>query len=374
MGNGRGASLPWREQQAGETPAHPDIARLSRRELAMLGAAGLAGAWSGRALADHDAGRFVAHPPPGFTPLTTPGKVVKVTKGNDIGSLMQPNQTWPKPDVARLMFERAMTELTGASSAAEAMKKLVHPADIVAIKVNGIAGQAMATNFELLLPIVQAVLDAGVPAPQVTVYEQYPNFLSGTRINLSGNRLPDGVSARFHSNSIATMPEIRVYENVPTKYVKHLTDATAVINVSLIKDHSICGYTGALKNITHGSIINPHDHHAHHASPQIAVLFNHPIVRSRMRLHITDGFKLIYDQGPLDKNPSRRVFHGAVYATTDPVAMDVIGWHVVDEARKQNGMKPLAEVGRNPAYIHAAAELGLGTGDRNAIRLREIAL
>lgn len=306
--------------------------------------------------------------------MNAKGKIVKVTKGNDFASLMQSNQLWPKPEVARQMFERAITEFTGAPNANEAMKKFVHPDDTVAVKVNGIALQGMATNFELVLPIVEAVLGAGVPARNVVVYEQYPNFLSGTRVGLSGNRLPDGVAARFHGNSLATMPEIRVYQNVVTRYVKFLTDATAVINVSLIKDHSICGYTGALKNITHGSIVNPQDHHQHHASPQIAVLYNHPIVRSRVRLNVTDGFKLIYDQGPLDKNPRRRIPHGAVYVSTDPVAMDVVGWHVVDEARKQNGMKPLAEVGRAPAYIQAAAELGLGTADRNAIRLREVAL
>ena len=68
------------------------------------------------------------------------------------------------------------------------------------------------------------------------------------------------------------MPEITV-GGVGTKFVKPFTEATAVINVGLIKDHSICGYTGCLKNMTHGSINVPHEHHAHHASPQIAKIY-----------------------------------------------------------------------------------------------------
>lgn len=320
---------------------------------------------------------LTAKPPAGFSPMSARGKVVKVTKGGDARALLQPNELWPKPDVARQMLEKAMTEFTGAPNLVEAMKKFVHPDDVVAIKVNGIAGQSgftMAVNFEVILPVVEAVIAAGVPADKITVYEQYPNFLSGTRVNIRGNKLPDGVRAKFHGNSLATMPHIRVYQGIQTKYCRFLTDATAVINMSLIKDHNICGYTGLLKNITHGSIINPHDHHTNHANPQIALLYNHPIVTSRVRLHITDAFKLIYDEGPLDKNPRRRIPYGALYVSTDPVAMDTLGWKVIDDVRRDKGMRSLADSRREPAYVRTAAELGLGEHDLNRIRLREVAI
>ena len=358
-------------------------ARMSRRRFSGASAALAAGAAIGvdsvaiPAHADDRVAQLVATPPAGFTPLSVPGKVTKVTKGTSLGDLMQKNQLWPKPDVARLMLERAMTDFTGAPNLVEAMKKFVNPRDVVAVKVNGIAGQSgftMAVNFELILPVVEAVIAAGVPADHITVYEQYANFLSGTRVNIRGNKLPPGVHAKFHSNWLAKMPAIKVHQNIRTKYVQFLTEATAVIDMTLIKDHSICGYTGTLKNMTHGSIINPHDHHRHHADPQIADLYNHPIMRSRVRLHITDGYKIIYDQGPLDKNPRRRILHGAVYVATDPVAMDTIGWQVIEAARKQHGLKSLAQVGREPTYIATAASRGLGTRDLNAIRMRTTAL
>ena len=353
--------------------------RLTRRQFAAAGAALAAGAYTvaERGYADDPIAKLVARPPAGFSPLSVPGKISKVTKGTSFGDLMQKNQLWPKPEVARQMLERAMMDFTGAPNLVEAMKRFVHPSDIVAVKVNGIAGQSgftMAVNFELILPVVEAVIAAGVPAHHVTVYEQYPNFLSGTRVNLHGNKLPLGVDAKFHGNSLAAMPAIKVFQNIPTKYVRFLTEATAVIDMTLIKDHSICGYTGTLKNMTHGSIINPHDHHRHGADPQIAALYNHPIMKSRVRLHITDGYKIIYDQGPLDKNPRRRIPHGAVYVATDPVAMDTIGWQVIDAARKQHGLKPLAQVKREPTYIATAASLGLGVHNLNAIRMLTTAL
>ncbi len=353
--------------------------RVSRRDLIV--ATAMAGTTAllvpAAATAREPADALPAKPPPGFTPLAAPGKIVKVTKGTDFSSLMQKNQLWPKPEVARVMLERAMTEFTGKPNLVEAMKRFIHPQDVVAIKVNGIAGQSghtMAVNFELILPVVEAVIGVGVPPDKITVYEQYPNFLSGTRVNIKGNRLPQGVEARFHSNHLATMRSISVFRHVRTKYVQFLTEATAVIDMTLIKDHSICGYTGTMKNMTHGSIINPHDHHTGQANPQIALLYNHPILRSRVRLHITDGYKIIYDQGPLDKNPRRRIPHGAVYVATDPVAMDTLGWKIIDDARAANRLPSLKAVKREPKYIETAASLGLGVHDINAIRLRHVQL
>lgn len=324
-----------------------------------------------------DLSKFVAAPPPGFSPLSLPGKVVRVQKGTDFASLMQPNQLWPKPEVARQMLERVLTELTGAPNAVEAMKKFVHPADVVAIKVNGIAGQkgaTMAVNFELIQPMVEAVVAAGVPPEHVTVFEQYPSYLLGTRVGTKGRELPKGVKTGVHGNQDAAMPEVIVWKPVKTRYVRFVTEATAVIDMTMMKDHSICGYTGALKNMTHGQIVNPQDHHTQHANPQIAVLYDHPILKSRVRLHVVDAFKIIYDGGPLDKNPERRIPHGAVYAATDPVSLDAIGWDVIADARKSNGLPPLERVGREPAYIRTAAELGLGILDRNRISLRTVSI
>ena len=316
------------------------------------------------------AASLAASPPAGFVPFAAPGKIVKVAKSDTL----MPNGLFPKEDAARTMLERALTELTGETDIAKAMARFVHKDDKVAIKMNGIAGQTgatMATNKEIVLPIVAAVIAAGVPPQNIVVYEQYNSFFNGTRVN--AKNLPAGVLTGVHANKDATMPEIKVL-GVRTKFVRQLTEATAVINVALIKDHSICGYTGCLKNITHGSTINPHDFHAHNASPQIAALYAQDVVKSRVRLHITDGFKLIYDQGPLDKNPERRVPHEAVYATTDPVAMDIIGWGEVEKWRKDKRLPTLAKAGREPTYIRVAGELGLGIADKEQIRMREVTL
>ena len=313
---------------------------------------------------------LAASPPAGFKPFAAPGLVVKVQKA---GSL-QPNQIYPKADDAKAMLTRLMTELTGKADLVEAVKLFVHPSDKVVVKPNGIALTNMSTNKELILPFLEAMIASGVPAANITVLEQYPSFLAGTRINASN--VPAGVKVAVHNNEDATM-EYRVIpgtQGVHTKFARVLTESTALINFALVKDHSICGYTGALKNMTHGCTINPHDFHLHHAAPQIAMLAAQDVLKSRMRLHITDAFKVMYHGGPLDKFPQYRTPYEAVYASTDPVAMDAIGWEVVEAHRAKNHMQTLTAQGREPAYIQAAADLGLGIADRQKIRLREFTI
>ncbi|MBI4700901.1 MAG: DUF362 domain-containing protein [Deltaproteobacteria bacterium] len=349
---------------------------ISRRRL--LGTAAAAGGAFGlEALAPARAARqsWAARPPAGMERLSLPGKVVRVT---GTGTL-QPGGLWPTREAARALLERAMRELTGKSDLGEAFRLFVHPADRVAIKPNGIGGrraQSMASNKELVLEIVRGLLAAGVPAGSISVYEQYESFLWGTRVVGAGRKLdpgfPAGVAAVVHGNRDAVMDSLAV-GGVSTRFVRPLTEASAVINVPLIKDHSNCGYTGALKNITHGSIVNPEAFHAHRSSPQIAHLYAQDVVKSRVVLHLTDAFKVLYDGGPLDRRPECRVAHHSVYASTDPVALDVVGWALCDELRRANGLPALAQSGREPTYIRVAGELGLGIFERARIGLRSVA-
>lgn len=312
---------------------------------------------------------YAASPPAGFSPFAAPGKIVKVTKKD----CLQANQMYPKPDAAKEMLTKALTELTGKPDLVQAVAQFVHKDDIVCVKVNGIAKTNMGTNKELVIPFLEAMIASGVKPENITVLEQYGDFLNGTRVN--AQNVPAGVKVATHANGNATMEDRMIPgTNTRTKFVRYLTEATAAINFSLIKDHSICGYTGTLKNMTHGCSINPQDFHVHHASPQIAQMYAQDVIKSRVRLCITDGYKIMADGGPLWKRPEMVKPHEAVYVTTDPVAMDTIGWELVDKLRAELNLKSLAEAGREPAYIKAAADLGLGIHERAKITVKEVAI
>lgn len=350
---------------------------LTRRHLLASGAAvvGAAVGDPGSALGG-DARVGAARPPAGFLRLSLPGKV---TCARRPGSLTA-NGAYPKADAARAMLEAALTELTGTRTLVAALGTLVSPSERIAIKPNGIAGRQsmkMAANVEVVAALAHGLVELGVPPQNITIFEQFRDFLFATRCITDkaslapAPELPAGVRLAVHLNKDATMEAVLV-GGVPTKYVTPFTDATAVINVTQIKDHSICGYTGALKNITHGCNTNPHDFHAHTASPQIAHLYAQDVVKSRVVLHIADAYQVIYDEGPIDVNPKRRVPHEALYASTDPVALDVVGWEIVERLRKENGLPTLSAARREPAYLRIAGELGLGIFERSGIALREL--
>lgn len=311
---------------------------------------------------------LAAQPPAGFSPMSAPGVVVRVKKTG----CLEANGLYPKVDDAKEMLRRSMQELTGKADLVEAVKLFVHPQDRVCVKVNGIAQQNMATNKELVVPFVQAMVDSGVPGANITLLEQYPGFFQATRIRPKD--LPSGVVISWHSNKDATMDWRPVANGRQCKFVRVLTESTALVNFGLIKDHSIQGYTGAMKNMTHGCNVNPQDFHDRHNSPQIAILASQDVLRSRLRLCIYDGFKLMAHGGPLWKQPQYVIPHESVYVSTDPVALDAIGWAEVEKARAGFGLKSLKDEGREPVYIRYAEGLGAGIADPTKITLREVTL
>lgn len=371
-GAGQSGTL-WFHFQEISMSSNPSAHGMTRRHL--LGVAAAAGSSVALPAIAREAGRRpVARPPAGMIRQSLPGKVVKVQSSGTL----QAGGLWPKASSAKAMLQRAMAALTGEQDLGRAFAAFVHKDDRVAIKPNGLGGgpgATMASNKELVVEIVKGVMAAGVPAEHITIFEQYQSFLRGTRVLDDQLQLdadfPAGVKTAIHDNRDAVMDKITV-AGVPTRFVRPFTEATAVINVPVIKDHSLCGYTGALKNITHGSTTNPQSFHAHNCSPQIAELYAQDIVKSRVVLHVKDGFKALYDGGPKDRKRKCRVPHEALYVSTDPVALDYVGWQVVERLRRDNGLATLRAAGREPTYIRVAADLGLGVTDESRIALREL--
>ena len=315
-----------------------------------------------------DLSGLAAVPPAGFSPMSVPGLVVRAKKSG----CLEANGIYPKPEDAKEMLTRALQELSGKSSLVDAVKAFIHPQDKVCVKVNGIALQNMSTNKELVLPFVDAMIAAGVQPSNITLLEAYPAWMQGTRI--TPKSVPAGVQIVNHGKGDGT-----VERNIPSlrrvaKFARSLTEATALVTFGLVKDHSQHGFTGALKTTTHGCLLNPQDFHELHGSPQVAVVAAQDIVRSRMRLFILDGFKLMAHGGPLWRQPQYVIPHESVYAATDPVAVDSIGWDEVEKARATFGLKTLKDEGREPAYIAAAESLGVGVADRKKITLRDVTL
>lgn len=311
------------------------------------------------------------------------------------------------------MVGRGMRELAGVSRTDDAWRVWFAPGDVVGIKVNAVGRPAAISSFALVDAVVSGLIQAGVTARDIIVFDRYQRHLHEAGYL---THLPDGVHWDAPSvdwdpvqtaldgydpavywepalpSGDACMPqpcEVRRSHLclIVSRYVNK------VINLPVLKDHGVAGVSLALKNMSHGLVNNVARSHASPASstcrtfiPDICAM---PEIRRKVVLHILDGTRAVFDGGPLAP-ASTTWAHRTLYFATDPVALDRIGWAAVDAKRRAVGLPPVAEAKahlfgeppptdrptalRQPQHITRAGDLDLGVADLARIDHRRIAV
>jgi uncharacterized protein (DUF362 family) len=305
----------------------------------------------------------------------------------------------------RAMMEKGMLALTGAADWTESWRLFFEPGDVVGIKVNPVGAPHVMSCAEVIHDIVDGLKSAGLKANDIVVYDRYRREFLGAGFD---RMLPEGVrhsAATDHFEQVQL--DINGYDpehylemalvtpgqhagDVHTRrsYVaKFLTkEVNKLINLPVLKDHQSAGVTLALKNLSHGLVNNVWRSHAtstlNVCGAFIPAVVNIPVIRQKTVLHILDGIKGLYHGGP-GADPRFVWENKTLYFATDPVALDRIGWKIIDEKRLQAGMRPVAEATidrhttyfrRQPEHIEIAAALGLGEWDEKRIDLKRFEL
>jgi uncharacterized protein (DUF362 family) len=280
------------------------------------------------------------------------------------------------PVVKRLTNE-AIRRFAGKRSVASAWREFIHPNDIVGIKLNCLASPNLGTSPAMVAAIVRGLQAIGIPNERIILYEQYKTQLirrgSGFKLNDDPSKGP--IVMHLGQKSLLTDEGLIGYEKTaskhgsgPSNYANLLKHCTAIINVPVIKDHSLSGVTVAMKNLTHGNINNPHHYHRHDCNPQIADIYNHPRILDKIRLTVCDGLRVLYDGGPQDNNRAK-VLHNRIYVATDAVALDSWGFKIIEALRSANGKPSLNQRHPTGSYLAKAETLGLGIHDTRKITL-----
>ncbi len=268
--------------------------------------------------------------------------------------------------VGRLL-QRAMENLMQVSKAELAWRKLFGEDDVVGIKVNCLAGKGISTHFELVEAIIDGLRSAGVVEKNIIIWDRSSHDLekAGYRIQTDRNRVQCYGTERVGYT-------YRVYEfgEIGSCLSKILAEkCTAIINVPILKDHGIVGMTNALKNFF-GAIHNPNKYHDQRGDPYIADVNALSEIRSKVRLIVSDALTAQCEGGP-PFMPQWSWFPNRLLVGFDPVAIDALGWQMIETKRREKGLPSLKAAGREPSYIATAADERhrLGCKDVSKIRI-----
>ncbi|MFM7739793.1 MAG: DUF362 domain-containing protein [Planctomycetota bacterium] len=323
-------------------------------------------------------------------------------------------------DAIKATLDRGMKELTGADDGVEAWRSFFEPGDVVGIKVVPNGQPQHPTSPELVLEVIECLKSAGVKTTDMFVYDRYKSeFMAAGYQNILpkevrwGGLTPGGgpqtllLDEEHKKDPIAgydrdEFVQMNLIDNGgdpkdDRNFRSHLgLFVTKVVNkivaLPCLKDHGSAGVTGALKNMSHGSVNNVARSHGtpgtNVCNQFIPEVVSHPVIRKKFVLQIMDGIRGIYQKGPFGNIPEFAWDYNALFFATDPVAMDHVEWQIIDAKRKEKGLPPVASTGRlamdplgtegfdvrQPQHIALAGALGLGLFDFKSPRGRRASI
>jgi len=270
--------------------------------------------------------------------------------------------------IVQRLVDKAVMTLAGQDDPVKAWAKFVKPTDKVAVKFNGLFRRA-TTHPEMVDAVTASLTKLGVKPENIVVYDRDERALrtAGIKPNHTdtGPRVI-GTEKVFRKTIDATYDKKVKAGPVETQITKLLTQADVLINLPIMKTHTLAGISGALKNHL-GTIPNARDFHRE-ICRYVADLNALEPIKAKTRLCICDALYGLYDGGPRFRPRARWDYFGVI-ASADPVALDATLADIIKAKRLEKGMSPYQ---RPIHHIERAAELGLGVADLKKIQRVEL--
>jgi uncharacterized protein (DUF362 family) len=239
--------------------------------------------------------------------------------------------------------------------------------DRVGIKINTLGGKRISTRREISEGLATH-LSSTVTPQNITIWDR-----SNQELKSSGYRLSTGARGfkvmGTDTRGIGYGSELAVHRSIGSLFSNIQSKITTSISLAVLKDHGLAGVTAGMKNYF-GAIHNPNKYHDNGCNPFISDLFDYSLIKNKHRLTVLDCLLVQYHRGPSFHSQWAAAYE-AVEFSLDPVAADYVGWTIIEDLRAKKGLPSLKEENREPVYIRAAAEMGLGTADPEKISLVE---
>jgi uncharacterized protein (DUF362 family) len=272
------------------------------------------------------------------------------------------------------LLDRAVVAYTGQERPLDAWKHIAAQRGSVdgtiGLKTNGLGGRGISTHAVLIHAVSERLQQAGVKPGNIIIWDRNARDLNACGLTISTDS--NGVRC-FGSDVIGFEDHTETWASARVRFSKILTrECAMVINLPILKDHSMAGLTFAMKNM-YGVVESPWELHANGCNPGVADLNAMPAVRQKVRYTIGDALSSVYHGGP-GFHPQYLWYPNAIVVGEDCVAIDTVAWQMLERKRSEAGLPSLAAEGRAPHYIGTAADAAhnLGANDLKRIHLVEI--
>lgn len=262
------------------------------------------------------------------------------------------------------MLDEGISLLYGNEKPQTVWKNLFPARHTVGIKVNCLSGRHGASHTMLVDAVIEKLRRAGIPPGSIIIWDRLDRDLENAGFSL--NRTNRNKVRCFGNDTAGFDRNLYMNGSVGSLVSRTLTQfCDSVINIPVLKDHGIVGVTLSMKNFF-GAIHNPNKYHAAAGNPFVADLYEMDIIRRKSRLIICDALDAQYEGGPPFKPQWVWPMNGLLLAL-DGVALDRVGWEIIERKRAETGFPPLEKAGRKPGYILTAGQKGIGQSQLNEI-------
>lgn len=274
-------------------------------------------------------------------------------------------------DILYQMFEVGLNALSDDDDYPDYIRRLFANDDVVGIKVNTLGGPGISTRVEAVEILSGLMNDSGIPKEKHLIWDRHDRELKAVGYTLKTRGGPlcfgtDHTGVGFSKQLVSRGSIGGLLSRILTDY------CSGFVNFPVLKDHGVAGITCSLKN-HYGSIHNPNKYHDNSCDPYIADLNGLEQIRTRQRLIIVDCLRVQFHGGPA-YHSSWAADYGALLFGTDPVAIDTVGYGIVEDLRRNAGIEPLKGSRREPIHIKRSAQYGLGNNDTDKIEMKEFSV
>jgi hypothetical protein len=294
----------------------------------------------------------------------------------------------PVAERIQSMVARAMTNLTGKVTVADAWRSLLSTQDIIGIKVFSTPGPNSGTRPAVVAAVVEELLGAGLPPRHIIIWDRQAVDLRLAGFfemeQRYGIRVMGSVEAGYDEK---TFYETALLGNLSwsdlefgkkgtsvgrksyvSKLVSH--EMTKIINITPLMHHNSAGVSGNLYTLAMGSVDNTlrFETDTDSLARSVPEVYALPILGDRVALNIVDALICQYE------GQQRGLLHyssvlNELRFSRDPVALDVLSLQEIDRQRQLAGV-PL--VNTNLELYPNASLLEIGVSDLKRIQVDKL--